>query len=652
MFSDRAPLTVRAGRGGDGCVAFRREKYVPKGGPDGGDGGDGGDVILVASASRRDLGAFRFRPHLYADRGAHGEGSGRTGRRGADAIGEVPVGTQVREVETGALIADLAHDGARVVVARGGTGGRGNKRYATPTRQAPRTAQVGLDGDERTLELRLKLLSDAALLGFPNAGKSSLLNRISNARPKIADYAFTTLEPQLGTVEADDGSQLTVADVPGLLEGASEGVGLGHEFLAHLERARALLHIVAIEAADDILADCRAALRDDPPRARAARRGPRRAAADRGAEQARPAAAGRGRGARRRVRGGGRGAGRARPTARCCATRTAPRACSASRAPRARASPRCAASCSRRSCRSRRPRPIPSASPSWPTSSSTARARTPAPGGCCATRASCASPAARSSTPSRATTRTRPRASSRSPPRSTGSGSRARCAGRAHGPATRSRSASTASPTSRRAAVEPDGRRGAGRGRGVVSIAGSRIGVFGGVFNPPHIGHLSLCQEAAWQLGLERVVLVPTGRPAHRPAPAESPELRLRLAQAAALGNPLFTVSRLEIDRSGAVVHGRHAARADEPLPGREPAPADRRRPARRARALARGRVDPPARADRGGAAARHRRRARRPGQPRLGRDAADRRLVLARPRARAARAVRSATSCPTRCVS
>jgi GTPase len=257
MFSDRAPLTVRAGRGGDGCVAFRREKYVPKGGPDGGDGGDGGDVILVASASRRDLGAFRFRPHLYADRGAHGEGSGRTGKRGGDAIGEVPVGTQVREVETGALIADLAHDGARVTVARGGTGGRGNKRYATPTRQAPRTAQVGLDGDERTLELRLKLLSDAALLGFPNAGKSSLLNRISNARPKIADYAFTTLEPQLGTVEADDGSQLTVADVPGLLEGASEGVGLGHEFLAHLERARALLHIVAIEAADDILADCR-----------------------------------------------------------------------------------------------------------------------------------------------------------------------------------------------------------------------------------------------------------------------------------------------------------------------------------------------------------------------------------------------------------
>ena len=223
MFSDRAPLYVRAGRGGDGCVAFRREKYVPRGGPDGGDGGDGGDVILVASASRRDLGAFRFRPHLHADRGSHGEGSGKTGRRGGDVIGEVPVGTQVREVETGALVADLAHEGARVVVARGGSGGRGNKRYATPTRQAPRTAQVGLDGEERTLELRLKLLSDAALLGFPNAGKSSLLNRISNARPKVADYPFTTIEPQLGTVEADDGSQLTVADVPGLLEGASAG---------------------------------------------------------------------------------------------------------------------------------------------------------------------------------------------------------------------------------------------------------------------------------------------------------------------------------------------------------------------------------------------------------------------------------------------
>jgi GTP-binding protein len=258
MFSDRAPLYVRAGRGGDGCVAFRREKFVPKGGPDGGDGGNGGDVILVASAARRDLGAFRFRPHLHADRGAHGEGSGKTGRGGADVIGEVPIGTQVREVETGALVADLAHDGARVVVARGGAGGRGNKRYATPTRQAPRTAQVGLDGEERALELRLKLLSDAAMLGFPNAGKSSLLDRISNARPKVADYPFTTIEPQLGTVEADDGSQLTVADVPGLLEGASEGVGLGHEFLAHLERARALLHIVPVEPGDDLLADCRA----------------------------------------------------------------------------------------------------------------------------------------------------------------------------------------------------------------------------------------------------------------------------------------------------------------------------------------------------------------------------------------------------------
>jgi GTP-binding protein len=164
----------------------------------------------------------------------------------------------VREVETGALVADLAHDGARVVVARGGAGGRGNKRYATPTRQAPRTAQVGLDGEERTLELRLKLLSDAAMLGFPNAGKSSLLDRISNARPKVADYPFTTIEPQLGTVESDDGSQLTVADVPGLLEGASEGIGLGHEFLAHLERARALLHIVPVEPGEDLLADCRA----------------------------------------------------------------------------------------------------------------------------------------------------------------------------------------------------------------------------------------------------------------------------------------------------------------------------------------------------------------------------------------------------------
>src|SRR5689334_643088 len=248
MFHDRAVVHARGGRGGDGSVSFRREKFVPKGGPDGGDGGNGGDVVLVASAELRDLSTFRFRQHLRAERGRHGEGSARTGREGEDAVIAVRVGTQVRG-PAGILIVDLAHDGARAVVARGGLGGRGNRNYATPTHQAPRMAQVGLDGDEIELELRLKIVCDAALLGFPNAGKSSLLRRISNARPKVAYYPFTTVEPVLGTVDSPDGTQLTVADVPGLLEGASQGVGLGDEFLAHLERARLLIHLV--EAAPD-----------------------------------------------------------------------------------------------------------------------------------------------------------------------------------------------------------------------------------------------------------------------------------------------------------------------------------------------------------------------------------------------------------------
>src|SRR4051795_9278263 len=246
MFHDRAVVHARGGRGGDGCVSFRREKFVPKGGPDGGDGGDGGDVVLVASNELRDLSYFRHRQHLRAERGRHGEGSQRTGRRGVDEVLAVPVGPQVRGPD-GILIADLAHEGARAVIARVGVGGRGNRTYATAVRQAPRVAQVGVDGDELELELRLKIVCDAALLGFPNAGKSSLLRRISNARPKVADYPFTTLAPQLGTVESDDSRQLTVADVPGLLEGASQGAGLGHEFLAHLERARALIHVVALE---------------------------------------------------------------------------------------------------------------------------------------------------------------------------------------------------------------------------------------------------------------------------------------------------------------------------------------------------------------------------------------------------------------------
>jgi GTP-binding protein len=249
VFHDRVSIVVRSGRGGDGALGFRREKYVPKGGPDGGDGGRGGDVVLVARASLRDLSSLRGRRVFAAGRGGHGRGARRHGADGESVELAVPVGTQVRSDE-GELVADLARPGMRSVVARGGAGGRGNARFATPTRQAPRFAETGLPGTERALELRLKLVADAALAGLPNAGKSSLLRRLSNATPKVADYPFTTLQPVLGTVEAPDGAQLTVADVPGLIEGASEGIGLGHEFLAHLERARLLVHVIDASEGD------------------------------------------------------------------------------------------------------------------------------------------------------------------------------------------------------------------------------------------------------------------------------------------------------------------------------------------------------------------------------------------------------------------
>ena len=250
MFHDRARIQVQAGRGGDGGLSFRREKHVPKGGPDGGDGGRGGDVAVVASPALRDLSGFRGRTWFRAGRGEPGRGARKHGADGETIELAVPVGTQIFGAE-GDLIADLAQPAARVVLARGGNGGRGNARFATPTRQTPRFAEVGEPPEETELELRLKLLADAALAGLPNAGKSSLLRRLSNAKPKVADYPFTTLAPVLGTVESPDGSQLTVADVPGLIEGASEGVGLGHEFLAHLERARLLLHV--IDAAEENL---------------------------------------------------------------------------------------------------------------------------------------------------------------------------------------------------------------------------------------------------------------------------------------------------------------------------------------------------------------------------------------------------------------
>ena len=244
MFHDRAEINVQAGRGGDGSLHFRREKHVPKGGPDGGDGGPGGDVVLVADPDLRDLSAFRVKRRYKAGSGEPGRGALKHGATGESIELRVPVGTQVLDQDE-QLIADLAAPGARMIAARGGIAGRGNKRFATPTRRAPRFAETGLPGEGATFDLRLKLLADAALVGLPNAGKSSLLTRISNAKPKVAEYPFTTLAPILGTVDAPDASrQLTVADVPGLIEGASEGVGLGHEFLAHLERANLLLHVI------------------------------------------------------------------------------------------------------------------------------------------------------------------------------------------------------------------------------------------------------------------------------------------------------------------------------------------------------------------------------------------------------------------------
>jgi GTP-binding protein len=249
MFNDRARIRVQAGRGGDGALSFRREKYVPKGGPDGGDGGRGGDIVLMADLDLRDLSGFRRQRAFRGGRGGHGGGSGKHGAGGEDIKLAVPVGTQVFDSD-GNLVVDLAHAGAKAVLARGGPGGRGNRQFATPTRQTPRFAEVGQPGEEADFELRLKLLADVALVGLPNAGKSSLLRRISNAKPKVAEYPFTTLEPVLGTVDSPDGRQLTVADVPGLIEGASEGVGLGDEFLAHLERARLLAHVIDAAAGD------------------------------------------------------------------------------------------------------------------------------------------------------------------------------------------------------------------------------------------------------------------------------------------------------------------------------------------------------------------------------------------------------------------
>jgi GTP-binding protein len=248
MFHDRATIRVEAGRGGHGGLSFRREKHVPRGGPDGGDGGRGGDVVVRALPALRDLSSLQRVKVLRAGRGGGGKGHKRHGADGGVVEVLVPVGTQV--VENGVLVADLTSADARHIAARGGTGGRGNARFATPTRQTPRFAETGLPGEKKELELHLKLVVDAALAGLPNAGKSSLLRRISNAKPKVAAYPFTTIEPILGTVDGPDRRQLTVADVPGLIEGAAEGAGLGHEFLAHLERARLLVHVIDASEGD------------------------------------------------------------------------------------------------------------------------------------------------------------------------------------------------------------------------------------------------------------------------------------------------------------------------------------------------------------------------------------------------------------------
>jgi len=249
VFHDKATLHVEAGRGGHGGLSFRREKYVPRGGPDGGDGGRGGDVVVLADPALRDLSALRRVRVLRAGTGGNGLGSRKHGADGKTVDVRVPVGTQILDAD-GGLVADLTTRDGRFIAARGGQGGRGNARFATPTRQTPRFAETGLPGDELDVVLRLKLVVDAALAGLPNAGKSSLLRRISNAKPKVADYPFTTLEPVLGIVDGPEERQLTIADVPGLIEGAADGAGLGHEFLAHLERARLLVHVVDASESD------------------------------------------------------------------------------------------------------------------------------------------------------------------------------------------------------------------------------------------------------------------------------------------------------------------------------------------------------------------------------------------------------------------
>lgn len=249
MFVDRVRIYVAGGSGGSGCVSFRREKYVPAGGPDGGDGGNGGSVIVTASPRLHTLMDLRRRKHYQAQNGRPGSGKNRHGKKGDDVIIEVPLGTTVYDASSGEMLADLVSPGQAVVVAAGGKGGKGNARFATPTRRAPRYAQPGLEGEGRWIRLELKLLADVGLVGLPNAGKSTLLSRISAARPKIADYPFTTTRPNLGVVDLGYGRSFVVADIPGLIEGAHMGAGLGHEFLRHIERTEVLVHVLDMAGA-------------------------------------------------------------------------------------------------------------------------------------------------------------------------------------------------------------------------------------------------------------------------------------------------------------------------------------------------------------------------------------------------------------------
>ncbi|MGB3363805.1 MAG: GTPase ObgE, partial [Thermodesulfobacteriota bacterium] len=243
-FIDEAKIYVKAGDGGRGCVSFRREKYVPRGGPDGGDGGNGADVILIARRNMSSLLDHRYQQHYKAKRGVHGKGKDQHGKNAEDLFIPVPMGTMIKDFESGAFYGDLTEDGQTLVIAKGGRGGKGNARFVTPTNQAPKEAQPGTPGQEKTLKLELKLLADVGLLGFPNAGKSTLISRVSAARPKIADYPFTTLVPNLGVVSYGDGATFILADIPGLIEGAHEGAGLGIQFLRHIERTKILVHLL------------------------------------------------------------------------------------------------------------------------------------------------------------------------------------------------------------------------------------------------------------------------------------------------------------------------------------------------------------------------------------------------------------------------